>query len=70
MSEKRSEFVSAAEGRTKRAIKNIQLIADLSDPSKYEYTMEDVAQIKEAISCALDAMQASYKAAQRPDFKL
>lgn len=70
MDDKRANFVTTAEGRTNRAIKNIQLIADLADPKKYQYTMDDVQGIKQAIMDALDSMEASYKVSQRSEFKL
>lgn len=41
----REKFVNLAQARVNRAIKDIQLIGNLSNRSNYDYTDEDVSKI-------------------------
>ena len=56
MDEKQTKFRELAEKRVNNAIKNIQLIGNLSNTSAYSYTEEEVKKIfknlKEEISVA------------------
>ena len=46
---KREKFVRLAEARTNKIIDTLQLLANCSNTSAYEYTSEDVQQIFDAI---------------------
>ena len=58
---KRADFVSNAEGRTNRCIRNIRLLRDLSNTSKYDFHMDDLEKIKERIDEELEAMMLHFK---------
>ena len=45
MRDKRKKFVDLAEARVSRALKDIQLIGNLSNSAAYEYTETDVKKI-------------------------
>ena len=49
---KRDKFVRLAENRTNKIINMIQLLGNLSSPSTYEYTQQDVDKIFNAIENA------------------
>jgi hypothetical protein len=49
----REKFVRLANRRVTRALKNIQLIGNLSDRSNYDYTREDVDKIFSALRSEL-----------------
>ena len=42
MADKREKFVKLAEARVSKALKELQLIGNLSNRSAYEYSEEDV----------------------------
>ena len=69
---KRQSFVEMAEGRTNRCIKNIRLLRELSNPSKYRYTIGDLERIKATVEGELEAMMHDFKASliSENDFKL
>ena len=48
-SDKNNRFVSLAEARTRKAIKTIQLVGNLSNKASYEYSNGDVEKIMAAI---------------------
>jgi hypothetical protein len=48
--EDRSKFVKLASARVSKALKDIQLIGNLSNRSNYDYTDEDVTKIFKALS--------------------
>ena len=50
----REKFVKLANSRVNKAIKDIQLIGNLSNRSNYDYTQEDVLQIFKALNKALN----------------
>ena len=54
----RSTFVKLAENRVSRALKDIQLIGNLSNKSNYSYTDEDVKKIHTALRSAIIEMKA------------
>ncbi|CAM9256464.1 hypothetical protein [Acinetobacter pseudolwoffii] len=54
MSSKREKFVELAESRVQRALKDIQLIGNLSNRNSYEYTDEDVKKIFSALQKSLN----------------
>ena len=49
---KREKFVRLAENRTNKILNMIQLLGNLSSPSTYEYTQQDVDKIFTAIENA------------------
>ncbi len=49
---KRQKFVRLAENRTNKILDMIQLLGNLSSPSTYEYTQQDVERIFSAIENA------------------
>jgi len=66
--EDRKKFVELASKRVNRALKDLQLIGNLSNRSNYDYTDQDVAKIFKALSdevttCRKRFEQASRKAA-------
>lgn len=60
MSKKREKFVELAEARVNRAIKDLQLIGNLSNRSAYEFTDSDIKKIFSAIQKAADAARARF----------
>jgi len=57
---KRAKFVELAENRVNRAIKDLQLIGNLSNRSAYEFTDTDVRKIFGALQRALDGAKARF----------
>ncbi len=73
MTLKREKFVELAEARVNRAIKDMQLIGNLSNRSAYEFTDEDLRKIFLALQKALDTAKARFARSGDPgggDFKL
>lgn len=60
MSSKREKFVELAEARVNRAIKDLQLIGNLSNRSAYEFTEADVRKMFAAIQKASEAAKARF----------
>ena len=54
MSEKREKFVKLAEARTNKALKDLQLIGNLSNRGAYEYSEEDVRKMFKALQDGLE----------------
>ena len=72
--EDRSKFVDLAKKRVTRALKDIQLIGNLSNRSNYDYTEEDVSKILRALSDEVAAcrkkFEVSMKRPTKPTFDL
>ena len=70
----RGKFVELARKRVSRALKDIQLIGNLSNRSNYDYTDEDVAKIMKALSDELSACRKKFDVAtkrlSKPSFEL
>lgn len=69
----RAKFVDLAEKRVNRTLKDIRLIANLSNKSNYKYGQEDVAKIYRALKTALDEMKTKFESNGHSgpgDFKL
>lgn len=69
----REKFVTLAEKRVARAIKDIRLIGNLSNRSNYTYTDEDVKKIVNALNAELANMKRRFETRNEPegiDFKL
>lgn len=60
MSLKRENFVRLAEARVNRALKEIQLIGNLSNRSAYEYSESDVRAIFRALQRELDGAKSRF----------
>lgn len=65
---KNNKFVRLAENRTNNAIKQIQLIGNLSNRRNYEYTEEDVEEIFKALNRAIKAAKDQYIAELEREF--
>lgn len=59
----REKFVKLANARVSKALKVIQLIANFSNRSNYDYTEEDVAKIMRALSDELAACKKKFELA-------
>lgn len=60
MRDRRAKFVELAEARVTRAIKDIQLIGNLSNRSAYSFTDEDIRKIFRALQKELDGAKARF----------
>lgn len=60
-SNSREKFVTLAEKRVSKALKDIKLIGNLSNRSNYKYTDEDVKKITSALNRALNEMKARFE---------
>ena len=59
---KRNKFVELATKRVNRAIRDIRLVANLSNTAAYEYTDDDVRKISRALQRELDALRGRFGA--------
>lgn len=62
--EDRNKFVKLASARVSKALKDIQLIGNLSNRSNYDYTDEDVAKIFKALSDEISACKRKFESAR------
>lgn len=60
-SEKRNKFISLAENRVTRAIRDIRLIGNLSNKNNYEYSEEDVEKIFTALDAEVRALKKRFQ---------
>lgn len=60
MNQKRDKFVELAEARVNRALKDLQLIGNLSNRSAYEFTDSDIRKIFSALQKGLDTAKARF----------
>jgi len=60
MSNKREKFVELAEARVNRAIKDMQLIGNLSNRSAYEFTDGDIRKMFAAIQKAIETAKGRF----------
>lgn len=60
MSKRREKFVELAEARVNRAIKDLQLIGNLSNRSAYQYEEEDVRKIFAVLQKELNTAKARF----------
>ena len=73
MSDKRDKFVSLAEKRVIRAIKDIRLIGNLSNKNNYSYEEKDVNKIIYALEQEVKTLKIKFSAGDtkgEPEFKL
>jgi hypothetical protein len=70
----RAKFVDLAKKRVSRALKDIQLIGNLSNRSNYDYTEDDVAKIIKALSdevaCCRKKFELAIKKQAKVEFEL
>lgn len=57
---KREKFVSLANNRVNRALKDIRLIGNLSNRGAYEYSEDDIRKIVRALQREVDAMRVRF----------
>lgn len=67
---KREKFIRLAELRTNKAIKQIQLIGNLSNKSYYDYTSQDVKKIFQVLKDEIDLAEKKFKDKTTKSFKL
>ena len=73
MTEKRDKFVSLAEKRVNRAIKDLRLIGNLSNKNNYSYTDSDIQKIFVALDQEVKNLKARFSSGDGknvPVFKL
>jgi ABC-type Fe3+-hydroxamate transport system substrate-binding protein len=71
--DKISKFVELANKRVNKAIKDLQLIGNLSNRQNYEFTDEQVRKIIKALQQEVDAIKQNFQSTDesgRRDFKL
>ena len=66
----RAKFVELAKKRVSRALKDIQLIGNLSNRSNYDYTDDDVAKIIKALSDEVSACRKKFEIAAKKQTKI
>ncbi len=71
MPNKKEKFKELAEKRVNNAIKNIQLIGNLSNSNNYEYNNEEVTKIFKTLKEELQVAESRFKLNEKKDkFKL
>jgi predicted phage tail protein len=60
-SKKRQKFIELANARVNRALKELQLIGNLSNKRSYSYTEKDTKQILRALEGELDKLREKLK---------
>jgi len=60
MRDKRQKFVDLAEARVNKALKDIQLVGNLSNRAAYDFTDSDVRKVFSALQKALDAAKSRF----------
>ncbi|QIA65405.1 hypothetical protein GT360_17855 [Vibrio astriarenae] len=65
--DKKDKFVELAEKRVTRAIKDLQLIGNLSNKNNYAYTPEDVDKIIKVLEGELRELKAKFRAGMKSD---
>lgn len=70
----RAKFVNLARKRVSKALKDIQLIGNLSNRSNYDYTEDDVAKIMKALTDEVSSCRKKFEVAlkkqSKPAFEL
>lgn len=61
---KREKFVRLAESRVDNALRNINLIGNLSNKSNYDYTQEDVDKILKALRSAVSNLEKTFSSSK------
>lgn len=63
--EDRSKFVKLASARVTKALKDIQLIGNLSNRSNYDYTDEDVSKIFKALQDEITSCRRKFEQSRK-----
>ena len=63
----RERFITLAENRVTRTIKDIRLIGNLSNRSNYSYSSEDVKKITKALDAELANMKKRFETHNEPE---
>lgn len=66
---KREKFVRLAESRVDNALRNINLIGNLSNKSNYEYTQADVDKILRTLKNAVSSLEKSFSTSKSANSK-
>lgn len=66
---KRDKFVRLAESRVDNALRNINLIGNLSNKSNYEYTQADVDKIIKALKNAVSDLEKTFSTSKSSNTK-
>jgi hypothetical protein len=67
---KRERFVAVTERRTRRILKNLQLLGNCSRRAAYEYTDDDVRKIFRAIDASVRHVRELFAERRAVDFSL
>ncbi len=67
---KRQRFVRLAENRMNNALKQIELLSNLSNRRVYEYTEEDVALMVKTLKKAINNLEYSFNEKKEGKFKI
>ena len=67
---KRDKFVRLAEKRVNNTLKEISLIANLSNKSNYDYNQSDVEKIIRTLKKSVNELEQSFASKNRNDFRL
>ena len=67
MTDGHKKFVKLAQNRTRKAIKDIRLVGNLSDRAAYDYSPSDVKQVLSAIESELGLVKQRFRDAQTDD---
>lgn len=65
--ERRDKFIELAEKRVTKAIKDLRLIGNLSNPTNYSYTEEDVRKIISALQKELKILKQRFESSNSPE---
>lgn len=64
--DKRKKFVELAEKRVTKALREIQLIGNLSNKTNYSYTDEDAKKIHRTLRSAIEEMKSRFENSGAP----
>ncbi len=67
---KRERFVRLAESRMNNALKQIELLSNLSNKRVYEYNDEDVALMVRTLKKAINSLEYSFSEKKEGKFKI
>lgn len=58
---KRDKFIRLAESRMNNALKQIELLSNLSNTRAYEYTLEDIEKMVKTLKNAVNNLEYAFK---------
>ena len=67
---KRQRFIRLAENRMNNALKQIELLSNLSNRRVYEYTEEDIALMVKTLKKAINNLEYSFNDKKEGKFKI